>query len=475
MPIEVKEPFTPGWWLSRLDKKRQARLPRLDKLDRYHRGDPPLPEGAANARSAYQAFQKKARLNLAELIVGSLRERQRVRAIRTAVAPDENGDDRAWAMFRANGLEVEFSDVLENMLALGDSYMIVSVDPEASEPYDVSDVWITGEDPRQVVTIHDPVRQSRVRAAAKFFHDPDVGRDYAYLYLPGRRFVAQRSRRASASGRVSFAPLSWEWDEARGGAAGQALPVPDVVPVVRFRNRRGVGEFEPHIDVLDRINHMILQRMVIATMQAFKQRAIKGDLPTHYPANHPKAGQEIDYDGIFEADPGALWMIPGAADIWESGQVDLQGILSAVQDDLKHLAAVARRPMWVFTPDNQSAQGAQEVSDVLKYVAEDRNTRAGQALAQVIYLGFLFLGDAERARVEAIETDWMPVERFTLSARGSAAQQAKAAGMSQRGILEHVWQMDPSQIDRELADQAQDAMAAALLLPEQPETVPAQA
>jgi len=477
VPIDIETPESPGWWLARLDRKRQANLPRLERLDRYHRGDPPLPEGAASARSAYQSFQRKARLNLAELIVGSLRERQKVRAIRTAVRGDEFGDKLAWQLYRANGLEVEFADVLENMLALGDSYMMVGIDPEVTtDTPTIQDVIITGEDPRQVVTIHDPVRQSRVLAGAKLFYDPEQGREYAYLQVrgghlvggepgdPARVFVAFRERK-SASKQVRFSASAWQWDAEQGGAEGLPLPSSDV-GIVRFRNRRGVGEFEPHIDVLDRINHMILQRMVIATMQAFKQRAVKGDLDSHYPADYPDEalrGKKIDYDEIFESDPGALWLLPAAAEIWESGQADIQGILSAVTDDLKHLAAVTRRPMSIFAPDNQSAAGADLTSDGLIFATEDRNMRAGQALAQVIYLGFLFVGDEERAKLEDVEVDWMPVARHSLSGKGSAAQQARAAGMSPRGILEHVWQMTPAQIARELADQAAAQMQAAAL------------
>lgn len=467
--IDVSVPQSPGWWLLRCHRKLRARLPRLELLDSYHRGDPPLPEGAPAARSAYQAFQKKARLNLAELIVGSLRERQTVRSIRTAVdAGTSLSDDVAWSIYRANGLEVEFADVLENMLALGDAYMIAGVNPDRGVDEDLTpaDIWLTGEDPRQVVTIHNPARQSQIRAAAKFFHDDDEGRDYAYLFLPGRRFVAYRDRAVTnRPTAITFNPAAWEWNE--DGEDGGAFPgLPDLMPVVRFRNRRGVSEFEHHIDILDRINHMILQRMVIATMQAFKQRAIKGDLPKTYPPEHPLAGQSINYDEIFAADPGALWMLPAAVDVWESGQVDLSGILNAVKDDIQNLAAVTRRPLSIFSPDsaNQSAEGASLTREGLVFATEDRNTRAGQALAQVLHVAFRLLGDTERADLAKIVVDWMPVERYSLASKGSAAAQAKAAGMSPHWILEHVWQATPEQVAQEDADAAASQLAAAALL-----------
>src|SRR5659263_29057 len=148
-----------------------------------------------------------------------------------------------------------------NMLGLSDAYMIVGVNPAASGTPGPEDIWITGEDPRQVVTIHDPVRQSQVRAGAKFFHDPDEGMDYAYLHRPGVVYVAKRPRTARGRGPIAFSPSVWSWDEDRGGEAGMRLPagLEDVVGIVRYRNRHSMGEFEPHLDVLDRINHMILQ------------------------------------------------------------------------------------------------------------------------------------------------------------------------------------------------------------------------
>jgi hypothetical protein len=190
---------------------------------------------------------------------------------------------RAQEIWDGNGMDVEAADLFTSMLAMSDGYVIVGLDNDTGEPV------ITAEDPRQVVTIHDPVRQRIVRAGLKLFHDPEQGKDLAYLYLPGRLRVASRnvfSARPRYSNPV-FAPGSFDWDEDL--SADLESPV---VPVVRFRNRRGVGEFESHIDLLGRINHQILQRMVIATMQAFRQRAIK-----NAPAED-EHGNEIDYDKL---------------------------------------------------------------------------------------------------------------------------------------------------------------------------------
>src|SRR4029453_13439111 len=126
-----------------------------------------------------------------------------------------------------------------------------------------------------------------------------------------------------------------------------------------FKNKYGLGEFEIHLDLLDRINKLILDRMVIATMQAFRQRGVKGR-PLGYPDDPPQAGELIDYSQVFTADPAAMWMLPQVAEMWESGVVDLTPILNAVKHDLEHLASVTRTPMHMLSPAgiNQSAEGA---------------------------------------------------------------------------------------------------------------------
>lgn len=443
MPIDVDTPGSPGWWLQELAWKLERRQNRLARLDAYFSGDPPLPEGAENMRDAYRAFQQKARTNFAELIVSAVRERMQVVGFRTAASDDENGDRAAREIWEANSLDVEIADVFEAMLSLGDGYVIVGKDGD--EPV------ITGEDPRQVVTAHDPVRQRVVRAALKVFADELEGVELAYLYLPGRVLVASRQVKRTSRlvrPRVRFNPTAWEWDRERSGV----LPF-DQVPVVRFRNRRGVGEFEPHLDLLDRVNHQILQRMVIATMQAFRQRAVK---------NAPMVdedGNEVDWEGLLVADPGAVWAIPGDVDMWESGQVDLTPILSAVKDDVQHLSAVTRTPFHMLTPEgaNQSAEGAAVAREGLEFKAGDRIARATEACKDVMSLAFRVVGDDERADRSQLEVLWRDVARRSLAELADAAVKKQAAGVPWRQNMVDLG-YPPAVIDRMESERADDAL-----------------
>ena len=463
MAIDVETLYSPGWWLLQLSEKLNDRLPRLERLRRYADGDADLPESAEAVREAYRAFQRKARLNMAELMVSSVRERMHIRAIQTAQQTNEaTGDQKARALFDANHLDVELPDVLDNMLALGDAYMIVGKAGTAGDGEPV----ITGEDPRQVVTIHDPVRQSEILAAAKFYTDPIQGLDYAVLWVRGgnvpgiaetRRWVAARPAGYGVRS-IRFDSRSWGWvKNPDHGDPDGSLGLPtgtERVPVIRFRNRRGRGIFEIHLDHIDRINHGILQRIIIATMQAFRQRAIKGDLPEFYPDDHPHAGERIDYDEIFRADPGALWMLPEAAEMWESNQVELNGVLKAVEDDIKQLAAVSRMPLSIFNPEsgNQSAQGAILSREGLVHATRAAMTRAGRAVASGFEMMFELANDVERSKRGTVTIEWEPPDPSSILDQAQAAMNAKTAGMSKRWIMQYVFGMTPQQRMREEAD-----------------------
>lgn len=459
MPIEeIDVPGSDGWWLNRLARRLldKARQDRLNLLDDWYKGCPPLPIVGDNVARAYNAFQEHARSNFAELITEAPRDRMVPVGIRTGVDGDETGDLEAWNMWRGAGLPVESAEVHRMMLAMGDAFVITG------PPEDGSSVpVITAEDPRQVVTEHDPRHQRRVLSALKMFRDDVSGRDLAYLYFPGRVRVAFRAFRAGTSvasqPKLSFSPRSWEWDEELSGALPDGL-----MPVTRFRNRRGVGEFEPHLPLLRRINHQILQRMTIATLQAFRQRGIKG-----LPEKDPATGKVIDYNDVFSADPGALWQLPEGVEMWESGQVDLTPILSAVRADVEHLAAVTRRPMHMLMPagENQSAEGAAKSTEGLVYLVEDRRLRTDVCWCTVVSNGFRYLEDEDRSDPTQLSIIWAPAERFSLTQKADAAVKAKAADMPWRWRATHIWQIPPDEVNRLAGDRASDAILESLRVP----------
>ncbi len=460
MPIDIETRGSPGWWLLRLSKNLAEKQPRLKGLRDRYEGDAPCPEGPqGEARKAYEAFVRKARTNFYELVVEALRERLQVTGFRTAAANDEDGDAVARQMWDATRGDVVQADVHEFALSMGEAYVIVGL--LNGKPV------MTAEDPRQMASIHDPVTDE-IRAAVKIFHDDDEDRDFAYLYLPGRVYVAYRDRKASRLA-PSFSAAMWSWDESRGGVDGDPFVSPggerhDVMAVVRFRNRRGVAEFEPHIDLHERLDHQRLQRMVIATMQAFRQRAVKG-APLE-----DEAGNKIDYNELLPADPGAIWLLPEVVEMWESQQVDLLGILQAEKNDVETLAAVTRTPVATLMPGEgaeASAEGASFKKEGLVFKAEDRIVRFTEGWKDAQSLMFLFSGDTERADRTQLEVLWAPPERFSMAERADADSKAqKTLPWAERVVS--IWGRKPSDVPRLRAEMAQDQLAAALAAPTQP-------
>jgi hypothetical protein len=423
----------------------------LQDLDDYYTGDCALPSVSSKAvRQAYQRLMQMSRMNYAELVVEAVRERMQVNGFRTGADKDVTGDAEAWRIWQANSLDADVALVHRNSLAMGWGYVIVGgVDPEIGAPL------ITPEDPREVITVTDPARRRKVVAALKLFVDDVEGAHVAYLYLPGE--VHRAAHPLSTDPRQDNLTASferWNWL-----GEPEQLPAP-VVPVVPFPNRwhsgRAWAEFEPHLSVLDRINFTILQRLEIATMQAFRQRAIKGVPETD------ENGNPVDYADVFSADPQAMWLLPETAEIWESQQVDLTPIRAAVRDDVQDLAAVTRTPMYYLMPDSQngSAEGASLAREGLVYKTEDRIVQAGEEWEQVMSLAFLFAGDEQRASRGNLETLWASPERHSLAERYDAATKASSIGMPFREVATTILGLTPQHVDRIEAERASEVLFA---------------
>ena len=450
MPIDITTPESPGWYFWRLAEAQRARYARLDELWERYEGRPPLPVGAADAAEIFRQFARKSRTNYAELAVQAVLERLALIGFRTSAAQiqQETLDATAATILRENEMPIESDDLHEFMGVMGVGYTIVGPpdsDVEGSLPV------ITAEDPREVITAHDPARRARTLAGLKLMWDPDREIDRAFVYLPGEVWPARRSGRAGGGSLLGrqfrFAPRSWEWD-------GDPIKLPtEDVPVIRFENHRGRGEFEGHTDLLDRINHMILQRMVIGTLQAFRQRAIKG-----LPLTDPKTGADIDYSQIFSADPGALWQLPATAEMWESGQVDLTPILSSVKDDVRDFAALTRTPMSYFTPDaaNGSAEGASLMREGLVFKVEDRQLRAGVGHARTMALALRYAGQLDPAAT--VTPVWGPAERFSLAQRYDAGLKASQQGVPWKTRMLEILQFTPAQVERMEVERMTDAL-----------------
>lgn len=445
---------SPEWWLERLTHRLDHARPKISWLRRYLEGDAPLPDGAEGCREAYKAFQKKARSNYAELVTEAVAERMVVSGFR--VGDSNEDDDLARSIWKRNRLGMWSTDVHRDMIGLRAGFVCAQRDP-----FDDSKAEITYERPEQVMTDHDPSRPDRVRAALKVYRDDVEGFDAAYVHWieDGQGWVERFVRKIPINKDGIPQPMltvTGQWEPLRddGERIGPQPTGLKTVPIIPFVNRGARGEFETHIDLLDRINFVTLQRLVITAMQAFRQRATKGELD-----ETDENGNRIDYGAIFKPGPGALWHLPEGVDLWESQITDIRGILDAAKEDVRELAAVTRTPAPMLIPDNanQTAEGAASAKEGLFFKVGDRIERAAPSWGVAMGLSM----QIEQGLPEPPEVDvqFKPPEHQSLSERMDALSKASTE-LPWRTKMTRIMGFDGDEVDRMATERAEDLLTA---------------
>lgn len=437
--LDTRTPGSPGWWFSRLSDKQQNRLPTLHRLHRYYMGDADLPEGHKRAREAFAEFQRRARSNYTGLVAESVIER--LEPVGFQAGSDAVPDAHAWQIWRANRMDADIRLGLRAAVSMGESYLMVGPPDGTAASYPV----ITAEDPREMVVEMDPIRKRRAVAALKEWVDPVAGERRAVLLLPD----ATHSFRAPLTeGQVWHNSRDWE-------PAGSVANHLGVVPVVRLPNRMDLfgetrSEFADVMDIQDRINSQILDRLVMSKMQAYRQRWVKGTSLTD------EDGKPIDLT------PGAdlLWAFEDPeTELGEFQQSDIRPILQSVQDDVRDLAAISRTPphylMAEFTNAGGDAFAQSETGHVAK--VRERMSHYGEAIEDALRLAYAYLGDPRSEDLD-MGVIWADPQYRSLAEKADAAVKLGAAGVPWRTLMQSVLDYAPDDVARMERERASDAL-----------------
>lgn len=453
----AKQPGSDEWWIKRLAQGIAERRPHVDELQSWLDGCPPAAWvlDDKDKQEAYHRIIGMARLNLAELIVSSTLYRVQVETVRTGVDSDVNGDDVVNQLMLASDATAQFRQALEWMLALSCSYLYVrqvAVD-------DHLEGRITAEHPNEVNAEADPLDPTKNTAAIKMYRDDANNRDVLVLFRPGYQRTAYKYGRTVLPRNRHVSGLSdfvWADDFSDSEYLGRENVEYEEVPIFTLMNRFGVGEFEKHLAHMQRINQTIFQMMVMIAVQAFKQRAVSG-VPNTDPQGNP-----INYDEIFSADPGSLWIMPEAAKVWESGALDFTPITNAIQKDVERLAVAAQAPLYALSSDaaQQSAESAALMREGQVFKAEDLQKRLTPRIAAAVSCMLRLSGEYERADRRKMRVLWAPARRSSLSERAQAALSAKQAGVPLQMVGEKFLELSPAEVQEMLAQRDADALAA---------------
>lgn len=477
--LDMGDVESPLWWVNRLSMRLLRRRPRYEKMARYYRGEHILPEADKRTRDAFLSFQRKARANYMKMVVDSVHERLWVTGFRTGSDGSSDTDEDAWKVWQANHLDADQGLVHIAALKYPDAYVLVGPPPAPNEGDEPDDgrtgkyPVITVEDPRQMIGEADPLDRRRMRAALKTWVDDDENMRYGILYLPETIYYFKSDypsdvdtiNRDEGVGRAPYISGIGQWQQWKS-------PVPNplnAVPVVRFvaqpmEDGEGIGEFEDLIDVQDRINDTVLNRMIVQKAQAYAQRWVKG-LNTK-----DENGNDIDLPFV----PGVdmLWAVEDEdVEFGQFPQSTINPFLDAVRSDLQELVIRASLPPTYVMGDlvNVSADSVAAIEERLVAKCFSRATQIGESWEQVMRLAFTYMGQMDRIGPDA-EVQWRDFRRNTPSTLSSAAQAMNTVGVPFRWIMESLG-YSPTDIDRMEAAKLQQQMTSALLTPPPPPQV----
>jgi hypothetical protein len=454
--------MTPRDWLNVLTRRVDFGWVRIELLRSYVDGNAPLPEMGSNTREAWQKFQRESRTNWGALIVESVVNRLIPNGITVAGENDSKLARQAQAIWTRNRMNSVFREWVRYGLTFRQSYLTVWKDDDGKS-------LITADSPESMGVSVNPLQPWRVRAAVRWWRDLDMQEDQAIVWGTTssqkfkRTLLSLNAPTNPPNNMMYYLPvrLLGEWY-----GIGEPNVTNQLPPVVVYNNPIFCGEFETHIDLINRINREILERLTTSAIQAFRQRAMKGGLPTH-----DSKGNVIDWGVIFEPAPGAIWDLPEGIDIWESQPTDITPMLGACKDDIRQLSAMTSTPFPVLMPDNanQTAEGADAARDAHIFKCGERLAEAKAGIEACLTLALKTEGadlspdkGSDQTEDKRVEVLFKPVDRVTIAEMYAAAQAASAAGESWPSIARNILGYSPEQIAQDALDKLNEAMRAAM-------------
>lgn len=429
----TETPGTDEWWTKRLSEKLAARAPRVAELRRWLDGDPELPF-PDNQKPGFERLQRIARVNVAELIVEARLHRMQVLGAKTRLDDSANGDDMVAQLFEEQDLERKFHEILRYALGMEAGYGIVT---------GAGQIRVSGP----LNTIVETDAAGKTVAALSIYRDHAQNRDVMILARPGyvRHAWKQGATMLPGAKWWTFNPGTWE--------LGEAVPTGQEEPTVyEFTPVDGMSIIAKHLPTMERINHGILQRLILIAMQAFRQRALK-NAPVE-----DEDGQQINYEGMFETAPDSLWLLPEDTEVWESGQADFGPVLNAVKDDLRFLAVESKTPLFMISPDdaNGSAEGAATQREVLVFDVEAQMSAMKGQFKRLLAAALRARGETERADPQGLKLMVANPRRSSIAERAQAANVANSAGIPFRTVMEHFAELPPEVVEEALELRSED-------------------
>ncbi|MEU7200274.1 phage portal protein [Streptomyces sp. NPDC045470] len=389
---------------------------RLDKIDRYLRGDHDGPYVPRTATEEYKLLAKRAITNWLPLLVKTPSQAMAVEGYRrTSDGQAEHAAPPEWEVWQANRMDARQTPVMRAALAYGQAF--VTVLPDVADP---ARPVIKGVSPRLMYAAYD---------------DPAAD-DVPLWALQVESVPAQEGTEVRA----------WLYDATTvhelmvGGKEGPRVTGSrphgfERPPVVRFApdidlEGRVTGVVEPMISIQDRVNQSVFDLLVVQSFGSFKVRTISGMTPEFV--------RDADGELVYDSATGKPKVVPVQADAsrflvapdpdTKFNQLDetpLGGYLEAIEAATKAMAALSQTPPHYLLGSviNLSAEALAAAEAALSRAVDEYQHAFGESWELVLGLCAV-LGGGEldhHARVHWKDTESRSLSQ-TVDALGKAVQ-----------------------------------------------------
>lgn len=479
-----------GWLLTRLARALGRRIPLMcfEKLLHDGRQTVPtmnIPAGVdQRSREIYMRYIRVGRVDLAGPIVSAVTDRQRPNGFRRTGSTGT--DARADHMYQDSRLQLQIPKACSFVGWYGSAYWLVAKGRgrqlvQLLSPWQVE---MSADEDSACVYDYDEAQGLETLTLLRLVRDGDGEPARVYSRRASRKRESRTLVREDDEENVTrigdtydygdpeyWDPgTGWKWEQEPDTGSWQYALECGHLPLFRQSTSDGQSLVAPHIPTLERIDTGIFDRMCIISMQAFRQRAVKGLKRAVYKEGDPEveaglknAGDRIDYSRIFAQGPAALWMLPEDASIWESATTDVTQLVNVEAADIKKLAIASNTPMDILSPDVAgSASGADLKREGLVFKVQRLNDIASDALTHAVQMALVLDGD-EGATDMRLEMMWAPIKVNPILTQAQAAAAMKGV-LPVKAMWRLVFGMNDQQIEQTEQDMMDTTFQSALAM-----------
>ena len=412
-------------------------------------------------RQTFRTFLAESGCNWAELIVNAVAERLQVVGFRFG---SETDSELAWNLWQSNCMDADSELLQTDALVTGSSFLLVQ--PDETNPSGVS---MTVESPYQATVLYDPGSRRRRVAGYKRY---GAAADYA---LNDWALVNQGQLTAGSVVEVLVTPeeiVTWWPDSGEPQVEPNPVGVVSMVEVVPQPRTLGPprSEFEAVTTIIDRINTFVFNLMVSADYGAFRQVWASGvKIARQVVANPDGTDTTV---ALRPFDIGANRLLASEnpdAKFGSFPEAMLTGYLSAIEQDVVHLAAITQTPAHYLMGKmiNLAADAIKAAETGLVSKTRRRSVHIGEAYEEVMRLALGIVGSPAAANQEA-EVIWQDMETRSEGQRVDALVKMATLGVP-TPVLWQKWGASPSEIEAWQAMRAAEGLPG---IPAPPSTAP---